>query len=281
MREINTSVITEAVRNAFIAANTELPEAVKRKLMLAKESETNEKAKHILGLCLENAAVAKERKIPICQDTGLPVVFIDVGQDVHIVGDNLCDAINDGVREAYVGGNLRLSCVRDPLYDRTNTETGGPAVIHTNIVSGENIKIVVIPKGFGAENTSFLRMFEPSASEDDIVTYIADMLQKSGSNPCPPTVIGVGIGGDFEYCAYLSKLALTENPDESNPDERYARLEKKILDAINAKGIGPQGFGGSTSALAVKILTSPTHIAGLPVAVNVSCHVTRSFEVIL
>lgn len=210
----------------------------------------------------------------------MAVVFLEIGQDVHIEGEALEDAVNEGVRRGYVNGLLRLSVVSDPI-NRVNTGDNTPAVIHTRIVGGENIKITVAPKGFGSENMSALKMFTPSASEEDIINFIVKTVDKAGSNPCPPIVVGVGIGGDFELCAYLAKKALCRDVDKSNEQRFYAEMEKKCLERINALGIGPQGFGGSQTALSVNIETFPTHIAGLPVAVNIGCHVTRHAVIII
>ncbi len=279
MRTIKTEDISAAVEKAFLKAVTVLPDSMCALLCDAEKSESDARAKRILNMTCENARIAKENGVPICQDTGLPVVFLEIGQDVHIVGGTLDDAVNDGVKRAYVGGKFRLSAVDDPLYERKNTGFGGPAVIHERIVAGGGFSVTAVPKGFGSENKSAIKMFTPAASEDDIVEFVKELMLKAGGAPCPPTVIGIGIGGDFEYCAYLAKLALSRDVSLANADERYAKLEKKILDAVNATGIGAQGLGGDTSALAVKIITAPTHIAGLPVAVNVSCHASRKATV--
>ena len=209
-----------------------------------------------------------------------PAVFLEIGQDVHLVDGSLYDAVNDGVRDGYINGFLRLSVVADPLR-RVNTQSNAPAIIHTTITDGENIKITVAPKGFGSENMSAVKMLNPSDNAEDIIDFVADCVLKAGSNPCPPVIIGVGIGGDFEYSAILAKKALCRDIDARNPDPLYAELEQRILKKINELDIGPQGFGGNTTALAVNVEQFATHIAGLPVAVNVGCHVTRHAKVII
>ena len=218
--------------------------------------------------------------MPVCQDTGMAVVFADVGQEVHIAGGLLEDAVNAGVRKGYVEGLLRLSVVSDPLR-RVNSGDNTPAVLHVRLVEGDRLKLTVAPKGFGSENMSGVRMLTPAASREDVIAAVVDLVKKAGSNPCPPMVLGVGIGGDFELCAYLAKKALCRSLSERNPDPFYAELERDMLDAVNALGIGPQGFGGRTTALGLGIEQYPTHIAGLPVAVNVGCHVTRHASVTL
>ena len=223
---------------------------------------------------------AKDEHVAICQDTGMAIIFLEVGQDVHFVGGSLQDAINLGVADGYTRGYLRKSIVGDPI-ERVNTNDNTPAIVHTTIVQGDKVKIDVCPKGFGSENMSALKMFTPSATNDDIINFVVDTISKAGSNPCPPIVVGVGIGGNFEYSAYLAKKALCRDVSVRNPKPLYAELEQKMLDGINALGIGPQGFGGTVTALAVNIEEYPTHIAGLPVAVNVGCHVTRHATAIL
>lgn len=275
MREINASLITETVKNLLIKANKILPNDLVECIGCSKKVENNETAKSILSDLEANIDAAKELDIPVCQDTGMAVIFAEVGQDVHIVGGSFEDAVNKGVSLGYTEGLLRKSVVRDPFYDRVNTNDNTPAIIHTRIVDGDKIKITAAPKGFGSENMSKLRMFTPSAKREDIVNYIVDVVKTAGSNPCPPVVIGVGIGGDFEYSAVLAKKALCRPVSEKNQIEFYREMESEILEKINALDIGPQGFGGKTTALSVNIETYPTHIAGLPVAVNVGCHVTR------
>ena len=272
---IEAREISDAVRDLFISVNHNLTDDVISAINNACESETSQIGKNVLCRLCDNIKAASELDIPICQDTGMAVIFAEIGEDVHVIGDSFENAVNQGVREAYVDGKMRLSVVGDPFYFRTNTNDNTPAVIHIRSVKGDNIKLTAAPKGFGSENMSAAKMFTPSAKEDDIVNFIVDSVKKAGSNPCPPIVVGVGIGGTFDLCAVLSKKALTRPLDDSHPIEEYARLEKRILDEINKLRIGPQGFGGDTTALSVKIETAPTHIAGLPVAVNINCHVAR------
>lgn len=275
MREINVSKITKAVKELVIKANKILPSDLVDCIGCSKACESNETAKSILSDLEANIEAARELDIPVCQDTGMAVIFAEIGQDVHIVGGNFEDAVNDGVSQGYVDGLLRKSVVRDPFYDRVNTNDNTPAIIHTRIVDGDKIKITAAPKGFGSENMSKLKMFTPSAKREDIVDYIVDVVKTAGSNPCPPVVIGVGIGGDFEYSAVLAKKALCRSVSERNSVDFYKDMEEELLEKINSLDIGPQGFGGKTTVLSVNIETYPTHIAGLPVAVNVGCHVTR------
>ncbi|MBQ7045594.1 MAG: fumarate hydratase [Clostridia bacterium] len=274
MRELDVNVIAKAVEQMCISANKVLPEDVKNAVLSARNTEQNPLALSVLNDLEENLKCAKELDIPICQDTGMAVVFIELGQDVHLVGGALEDAVNLGVKNGYTTGNLRMSVVSDPI-NRVNTCYNTPAIIHTKIVPGSNVKITVAPKGFGSENMSKIFMLKPSDGEQGIIDSVLKTVISAGANPCPPIIVGVGIGGDFEQCALLSKQALIEDIDIKNPDEYYADLEKRLLELINKTGIGPQGFGGNTTALAVKIKTAPTHIAGLPVAVNIGCHVTR------
>ena len=278
MRELDTSVIKDSVRNLCIDANIFLPGFVAKKIDDAFKDEENPLAREILLELYENRKVAAETGIPICQDTGMAVVFLEIGQDVHLVGEYLEDAVNAGVAQGYRDGCLRFSVVRDPL-KRVNTDNNTPAIIHTKIVPGDKVKITVSPKGFGSENMSAVRMFTPSAHEEDIIKFVCETVKSAGGNPCPPITVGVGIGGNFEYCAYLAKKALIREMD--NADGFYANLENKILAEINALDIGPQGMGGSTTALYVHIEQYPTHIAGLPVAVNIGCHVTRHREIVV
>jgi len=254
-----------------------LPNDITEKLNRAKESETNELAYSVLCDTLKNCETAKCLNLPICQDTGMAVVFLEVGQDVHFTNGQLNEAINEGVRRGYEKGLLRKSIVSDPI-DRVNTNDNTPAVIHTEIVSGDRVKITVCPKGFGSENMSTIKMLNPSDSLMGVKETVINAVKAAASNPCPPMVIGVGIGGDFEQCALLSKKALCRNTNLRNDNKFYSDLEEELLKEINTLNIGPQGFGGKTTALAVNIETAPTHIAGLPVAVNVGCYVTRHAE---
>ncbi|MBQ4153327.1 MAG: fumarate hydratase [Oscillospiraceae bacterium] len=280
MREIHVSEITEAINKLCIEANKQLPPALERRISDCKKAETNPLAKKLLGDLEKNLDAARELSVPICQDTGMAVVFVELGQEIHIVGGGLNDAIHQGVRLGYTQGLLRLSVVEDPLR-RKNTGDNTPAIIHTTLTQGDQLKLTVAPKGFGSENLSQLKMFTPSATKEQIEDYVVSVAKAAGSNPCPPTVIGVGIGGDFELSAYLAKKALCRDLEQPNPDEFYAEMERSILDKINRLQIGPQGFGGDTTALSVHIETYPTHIAGLPVAVNIGCHVTRHRSAIL
>lgn len=280
MREISASEITKTICEMCITANKVLPSDLTEKIRKSVNEEKDELPKSIMTTISENLDLAKELDIPICQDTGMAVIFAEIGQDVHITGGNFEDAVNEGVRRGYTEGLLRKSVVSDPLR-RVNTNDNTPAVIHTKIVPGESIKFTVAPKGFGSENMSKIKMFTPSATREDIVNFVVDVVKTAGGNPCPPMVLGVGIGGDFEMCALLSKKALCRSTDIRNPDPFYAELEKELLKRVNETNVGPQGFGGVTTALAVNIEKGATHIAGLPVAVNVGCHVTRHIVKIL
>ena len=274
MKEILCSQITETIKDLCIKANKILSDDLVCRIKSGYESEEKDLPKSVMSDLLHNLDCAKELNVPICQDTGMAVIFAEIGQDVHIVGGDFETAVNEGVRQGYIDGLLRKSIVRDPL-DRVNTNDNTPAVIHTKIVAGENIKLTVAPKGFGSENMSRIKMFTPSATKEDIMDFVLETVKIAGGNPCPPIVLGVGIGGDFEHCAYLSKKALCRDTAERNVNPFYAEMETDLLKLINETNIGPQGFGGNTTALAVNIETAPTHIAGLPVAVNVGCHVTR------
>lgn len=281
MRELSVIEVAKAVKELCISANKILPQDLVDCISCSKQSENNETAKSVLSDLEANLECAKELDVPICQDTGMAVIFIEVGQDVHFVDGLLENAINEGVSEGYTEGLLRKSVVSDPFKNRVNTNDNTPAVIHTKIVAGDKVKITVAPKGFGSENMSKLKMFTPSANREDIVNFVVDTVKIAGSNPCPPVVIGVGIGGDFEYSALLAKKALCRSISVRNSDEFYKSMEDEMLDKINNLDIGPQGFGGKTTALCVNIETYPTHIAGLPVAVNVGCHVTRHASITL
>lgn len=274
MREINVSTITNTVAELCIEANKKLPCDLEKLISDSISNEKTEPAHSVMCDLKSNIDAAAELDIPICQDCGMAVVFIEVGQDVHLVGGDLTEAVNEGVRRGYKTGYLRCSVVSDPLL-RVNTGDNTPAVLHTSIVAGDQIKITVAPKGFGSENMSCMKMFTPAATREDIIEFVLDSIVKAGGNPCPPIVLGIGIGGDFEQCAYLAKKALCRNVDTKNSSEYYAQMEEEILRLANCLNIGPQGFGGKTTALAVNIETAPTHIAGLPVAVNFGCHVTR------
>lgn len=279
MRELDLLLVSKKVEELFIKANKSLPCDIADALLTAQHNEQGT-AKSALNIINQNIIAAKELNIPICQDTGLAVVFLEVGQDIHFVGGNLYDAINKGVEAAYVKGLLRLSVVNDPLI-RENTNTNTPAIIHTKIVDGENLKITVAPKGMGSENMSGIRMLNPSDSKEGVINAVLDIVKNAGSNACPPMVIGVGIGGNFEECALLSKTALIRDINTSNKNPFYKQLEDELLEKINELNIGPQGFGGKTTALKVNIETLPTHIAGLPVAVNIGCYVNRHISEII
>ena len=275
MRIVNTKEISKAVKKLLVEANYFLPDSLANRIKAFHDKETNTLAKSVLSKLTENLDAAKELNVPICQDTGMAVIFLEIGQQVFLEGDLLEDAVNEGTANAYIGGYMRKSIVKDPLFDRKNTNDNTPAVIHTKIVPGDKIKITVAPKGFGSENMSRIKMFNPSAEKKDIVDFVTETVKIAGGNPCPPVVVGVGIGGTFEYAAFLAKIALTRDVDVRNPDDKYAQLENEMLEAVNRLNVGPQGFGGKTTALAVNIETFPTHIAGLPCAVNIGCHVTR------
>lgn len=280
VREIHVSQITQAVCDAFIKANIYLPQSLCDRIRNGAEKETNPLAESIFCDMCKNLEAAAELQIPVCQDTGMAVIFCEIGQDVHIVGGAFEDAVNEGVRRGYTEGFLRKSIVADPLR-RVNTNDNTPAVIHTRIVPGDRLALTAAPKGFGSENMSRMKMFNPTASAEDIMDFVVDVVRTAGSNPCPPVVVGVGIGGDFEYAALLSKKALCRDTDVPNKDAFYADMEKELLRRINELDIGCQGFGGDITALGVNIETYPTHIAGLPCAVNIGCHVTRHVEVLI
>lgn len=273
MREISTERITEAVKRLCIEANCHLTCDVKDCIKASYENESWPQAKEILGRIIENFEIADSMNQPVCQDTGVACVFLKVGQDVHIVGD-VNEAINEGVRLGYSEGYLRKSVVRDPL-NRVNTGDNTPAMIYYEITPGDKLEITVAPKGFGSENMSKIAMLRPSDGVEGVIDFVCKTVEEAGPNPCPPIVVGVGIGGTFDKAAYLAKKALIRPIDERNESEFYSELEATLLEKINSLGIGPQGFGGKTTALAVNIETFPTHIAGLPVAVNINCHVTR------
>lgn len=278
MREINVLEITKAVKKLCIDANYYLSDDVKNKIKEAYDDESWDMAKGILDKILNNVEIAKNEDMPICQDTGMACVFVELGQEVHVVGGSLQDAINEGVRQGYTEGYLRKSVVKDPL-DRVNTQDNTPAVIYYDIIPGDKIKIVVAPKGFGSENMSQLKMLKPADGLKGVKEFVLKVVKEAGPNPCPPIVVGIGIGGTFDRAANLAKKALIRPLAERNSNKFYEDLEKELLAEVNALGIGPQGFGGKSTALAVNIETYPTHIAGLPVAVNINCHVTRHAEV--
>lgn len=280
MREINVKLIEETIKRLCIEANYYIGEDIKDALNRSSIKEDYPLAKDILKDIIKNEKIARDEKVPICQDTGMACIFLEIGQYVHITGGDLEDSINEGVRRGYEEGYLRKSVVKDPI-DRINTKDNTPAVIYYEIVKGSNIKIKLAPKGFGSENMSKIGMLKPSDGIDGVKKFILDTVKDAGPNPCPPMVIGVGIGGTFDKAAYLAKKALLKPIDYINESEYYKALEEELLKEINSLGIGPQGFGGLTTALGINILTYPTHIAGLPVAVNISCHATRHKEAVL
>lgn len=274
MREVNVDKVTENIKEMCIEANHFLTEDMKKVFKNAVVSEESPLGKQVLNQLNENLDIAANDMIPICQDTGMAVVFINVGQDVHFTNGNITDAINEGVRQGYVEGYLRKSVVNDPII-RENTKDNTPAVIHYNIVPGDKVDITVAPKGFGSENMSRIFMLKPADGIEGVKNAILTAVKDAGPNACPPMVVGVGIGGTFEKCALLAKKALTRNVEEESPVEYVRELEREMLDKINRLGIGPGGLGGTQTALAINIETYPTHIAGLPVAVNICCHVNR------
>jgi len=280
MRKISSSEITEAVKNMCISANCNLDCAIFNALEAAKEKDQSIAAKNALSGIIENAKIAKNKQVPICQDTGMAVFFVKIGKQVFVEGDNLDEAIKKGVSSGYTDGFLRKSIVADPL-NRKNTGDNTPPVIHYSFDDSDKIEITILPKGFGSENKSALKMLNPSDGKDGIVKFVIETVKKAGANPCPPIIVGVGIGGNFEKCAELSKFALARSIDVPNENPYYAELEKEILLEINKLGIGPSGYGGETTALGVNIEVFPTHIAGLPVAVNISCHATRHLSIII
>lgn len=274
MREINVATITQNIKEMCIEANHFLTDDMKKVLNQAVDSEKSPLGKQVLCQLKENLQFAGDDMIPICQDTGMAVVFINVGQEVHLTGGDITDAINEGVRQGYVEGYLRKSVVKDPIY-RENTKDNTPAVIHFNIVPGDKVDITVAPKGFGSENMSRVFMLKPADGIEGVKDAILTAVRDAGPNACPPMVVGVGIGGTFEKCACMAKKALTRNLDEESDVPYVRELEKEMLEKINKLGIGPGGLGGTNTALAVNIETYPTHIAGLPVAINICCHVNR------
>ena len=280
MRIINIKEITKTVKELSIEANYYLPDDIKEAIEKAEKNEKWPIANNILNKILENSQIASAEEMPICQDTGMACVFVDIGQDVHITGGSLEEAINEGVRQGYAEGFLRKSVVKDPIH-RVNTNDNTPALIYYNMVPGDKVKITVAPKGFGSENMSRIAMLKPSDGLEGVKNFVLETVRMAGPNPCPPIVIGIGIGGSFDKAAYLAKKALIRPVNENNTDEFYGNLEKELLEEVNKIGIGPQGFGGKTTALALNIETYPTHIAGLPVAVNINCHATRHKERIL
>lgn len=274
MREVSATQIKDKVKELFLEANYCIGQDILNSIKEALTRETLETGKNVLSMILENYKVAAEEKIAICQDTGLAILFIKLGQEVHING-NWEEAINEGVKEAYIEGYLRKSAVTDPVFDRKNTKTNCPAIIYTDIVSGDKIEFLVTPKGFGSENMSRLAMMKPADGPEGVVNFIVETIKKAGPNPCPPTIIGVCVGGTMDQASVIAKKATLRKLGEHNPDPRYANMEKEALEKINNLGIGPAGLGGNTTSLWVSIDYIPTHIAGMPVAVNICCHAAR------
>ena len=275
MREIRANQIKDKIKELFLKANFYInPELIQR-LKKALEKETSPIGKYIFNMIIENNEIASREEVPICQDTGIAVVFMEVGQEVHLVDGDFTEVINRGVKEAYQKGYLRKSVVDDPVFERKNTKTNTPAIIYTDIVPGDKIKLLVMPKGFGSENMSTIAMLKPADGEKEIVDFVVETVKKAGPNPCPPTIIGVGIGGTIDKAMVIAKKAIVRKINQPNKNPKYAALEKEILAKINNLGIGPAGLGGNITCLAVHIEYLPTHIAGLPVAVNVCCHAAR------
>ena len=280
MREVNVALVTEVVKKLSIEANYFLGADIKESLEKSRKEETFELAGQVLDKIILNSEIACKEEMPMCQDTGMACVFLEIGQDVHFIGGNLEEAINEGVRRGYEEGFLRKSVVEDPIR-RVNTKDNTPAIIYYDIVDGDKVIITLAPKGFGSENMSRIGMLKPSDGLEGVKNFIIETVKAAGPNPCPPMVVGVGIGGTFDKAAYLAKKALIRPINTSNKDEFYKDLEIELLEKINKLGIGPQGFGGKTTALGLNIETYPTHIAGLPVAVNINCHATRHKEAVI
>ncbi|MDO0824858.1 fumarate hydratase [Desulfosporosinus nitroreducens] len=279
MRTIEAVQITEAIAKLAVDANYYLTSDVFDALVSGQEKEESPLGKDILGQIIKNACIARDEERPICQDTGMSVIFMEIGQDVHIIGGNLEDAVNAGVAKGYTEGYLRKSIVGEPMFDRVNTKNNTPAMLHVSIVPGDKIKIVFAPKGGGSENMSTLKMFKPSDGVEAVKKFVLDTITAAGSNPCPPIVIGIGVGGTMEKAAILSKKALARPLTVRNSHPDYAALEQELLVLVNNSGIGPQGLGGRVTALAVNIEYYPTHIACMPVAININCHATRHAEI--
>ncbi len=278
MREINVDTVRSALKDACGHIAVEYAPDIIAALKKGASQETGERSKAAMDMLLQNAEIAKADRTPICQDTGMAVVWLKVGQEVHFTGGSINDAVQEGIAQGYTENYLRASIVDDPLYDRKNTKNNTPAVIHTEIVAGDQLVVELMAKGFGSENKSAVKMLTPADGEEGLIAFVLDTVQKAGPNACPPFIIGVGIGGSFDSVTELSKHALMRPLGENNPDERYAQLEKKLLDEVNALHIGPMGFHGSTTALKVQIEEAPTHIAGMPAAVNMCCHACRHWK---
>ena len=281
MREIDVKKVTDAVAKCCIDSFYYLPAGVLSKLEQAETKEESPLGRQVLDTIIENARLATKKAVPMCQDTGLTVVYIDIGQDVHFTGGDLWDAINKGVAQGYTDGYLRKSSVDDPIFERKNTKDNTPAIIHCRIVPGDKVRLVVLPKGCGSENMSQLRMLKPADGLEGIINFVLEAVKTAGPNPCPPVTVGVGVGGNAEKAAELAKYALARNIGEHNANPKYAELEDKLLELVNKTGVGPAGLGGTTTALAVNIEYAPTHIGGLPCAVIFNCHAARRAEAVL
>lgn len=275
MREVDVALIQNKIKKMVQAINISYPEDVFSLLKEAERKETSRLGKETLSLLIENSRIASQKKIPICQDTGMVIVFMEIGQEVHLIGGLLKDAVNQGVREGYEEGYLRKSVVSDPLFERKNTKDNTPCILYTDLIEGDQIRISVGCKGFGSENMSVIKMLKPAQGIEGVKETVLEAIQQAGPNACPPMVVGVGIGGTFDYAAVLAKKATLRDCQTHHPDPRYAELENLLLEKANELNIGPQGLKGDTTALKINIETAPTHIAGLPVAVNISCHITR------
>ena len=281
MRTLSVTLITQTVKTLFMEANVDIGSSMLSALQRHVETEASPLGKSVLAQIIENDQVAQTKRRPICQDTGMSVVFVKLGQDVHLVDGDLNEAIHEGVRQAYRDGYLRKSVVSDPLFERLNTKDNTPAVIHLELVKGDRVELEVMPKGFGSENMSALKLFAPSVGVDGVKRFILETIQKAGPNACPPMIVGVGIGGTFELAALIAKKAVLRSTDHPSSDPRYAELERQLLEEANALGLGPAGLGGTTTAMAINIETYPTHIASIPVAVNISCHASRHAKAIV
>lgn len=281
MNKIKSTKIKDKVKELFLKANYHINHDLMKLLQQAQKKETSPIGKYVLNMIIENNKIASREEVPICQDTGLAVIFVDVGQEVRLIDGDFVEAINQGVKEAYQEGYLRKSVVDDPVFERNNTKTNTPAIIYTDIVPGDKIKLLVMPKGFGSENMSTIAMLKPADGEKGIIDFVIETVKKAGPNPCPPTIIGVGIGGTIDKAMVIAKKAIARKIGKHNQNEKYASMEKEVLEKINNLGIGPAGLGGNITSLAVHIDYLPTHIAGMPVAVNVCCHAARHAEGIL
>ncbi|WP_407306765.1 fumarate hydratase [Desulfosporosinus sp. SB140] len=280
MKEIHVDDIVSAVQELCMKANYDLGSDIMTGFQKALKDEASPLGREVLERLIENAEIAHDERVPMCQDTGMAVFFVEIGQDLHVVGGGLTEAINEGVRQGYEKGFLRKSVVKDP-FDRVNTGDNTPAIIHYDIVSGDTLRLVVAPKGFGSENMGGLKMCKPSEGLEGAMQFVVDTVDRAGGNPCPPIIVGVGVGGTMEKATFLAKKALLREVGKHNQEERLAKIEEELLKRINRLGIGPQGFGGVTTALAVNLEVYPTHIAGMPVAVNIGCHATRHKEITL